>query len=247
MLDHIKRYLRRRQIRRRIAAQCAQTRPSFEALLPLPWLPRSVLVSEALSFCAMCDLFDVDMVLESGVYEGRSTEVWARYGGPSRLVIAVDREIRPDARARLEPYPHLHLVEGDSNCKLSEIVAMNRDRCIGVFIDGPKGPAAIRLGRSLLETPCVKFVGLHDVHWMSFGKTNLTRVELERYAPEFCTDESWFVGRYKYLDISESKRDEEQSMRWIPYELKTDPGMPERKLGSYGPTIGYMVSPEASL
>lgn len=220
--------------------QCCESIKRFQGrVLPIAWAPRGILLSEGFAFCAVADLFNVDMILESGVWNGRSTEVWAKYFLPEINVTAIDTELRNEAIENLTPY-NINLIKGDSSVLLHKYIKTFHQKRIGIFIDGPKGLPAIELAKNCLASPNVLFVGIHDVCKVSFGKKNVTRIEMEKWSKaRFFTDEDWFVNTYAWLDEGESQRDNEQGATWKPYELMVDPGMPERKLGSYGPTIGF--------
>jgi len=210
-----------------------------EKTLPITWAPRGILLSEGFAFCAAADLFNVDAVIESGVWDGHSTEIWAKYFLPEINITAIDIEIRKEALKHLAPY-NIDLVKKDSGKVLPNYIRTLHQKKIGIFIDGPKGHEAIGLGKACLEFPNVAFVGIHDVHKLSFGRINATRIEMDKWGrAQFFTDEDWFVETYAWLDEGESQRDNEQRLTWVLYELITDPGLPKRKLGSYGPTIGF--------
>ena len=217
------------------AEQCEKSIERFKAILPIPWRPRSILLSEAFAVCAMCDLYGVDSLVESGIYEGRSTMIWGNY---LSKVVAFDLTIRPGVSERI-PACNVSLVEGDSRKLLPAYLAVASCK-VGIFLDGPKGEDAIMLGRQFLEV--VQFVAVHDMHKMSFGKLNDSRLLAEREGFQFFTDAEWFVEQYKFLDEGESQYDEEQDLTWIPGELLTGEGKPRRELGSYGPTIGFLLT-----
>lgn len=149
----------------------------------------SVLFSEAFAFAAFCRLHEVDLVLESGVYKGVSTEVWSLF---AQDVVAIDIFISPEAEARLAPRRSVHLVTGDGRQVLPRLLQEHSDRRTAVFIDGPKGELAIRLALSLATYPQVAFVALHD---MAPYRTELTRLGVF-----FFSDESWFQEAYGHLD-----------------------------------------------
>jgi len=223
-----------------IQQQCRRSISRFKKrVLPIIWTPRGILLSEGFAFCAVADLFNLDVILESGVWNGRSTEIWAKYFLPEINITAIDIKLQKEAIKRLAPYS-VNLIEGDSHTLLCDCIRTFHQKRIGVFIDGPKGPAAIELGKTCLTFSNVAFVGIHDVHKLSYGKKNETRIKIEKWPKvQFFSDEDWFVETYAGLDEGESQRDDEQRITWKPYELVVDPGMSRRELGSYGPTIGF--------
>jgi len=102
-----------------IEKQCEKSLPRFmEKGAPVSWQQRSILLSEAFAFCAVCDLCGVNVILESGVYLGRSTEIWANYF-PDIPIFAVDSTLRNAARERLKRYSNVTLLEGDGSFLLT--------------------------------------------------------------------------------------------------------------------------------
>jgi hypothetical protein len=112
----------------------------------------SILFSDGLCFCALCEMFAVDHIIEAGTGYGGSTEMFARYFADGRLVkriVSIDDAVNPRwqrllavlrirhysrfvwssekgaariARQRLSGYPHVTLVRGDAFRKLPSIV-----------------------------------------------------------------------------------------------------------------------------
>lgn len=113
----------------------------------------SILFSDGLCVCALCDLFEVDYLVESGTGFGGSTEMFARYfadGSRVRRIWSVDLSVHPlwqrvqgqlrlrtysrhvwssmrgaadRARVRLAPFPHVTLLHGDAVDMLPPLVA----------------------------------------------------------------------------------------------------------------------------
>jgi len=208
----------------------------------LTWEPRGILLSEGFAVCSFCDLFEIDLLIESGIYNGRSTKIWAEYL-QDKKVIAIDKNILPSTRSSLSTYNNLDMMEGDANRLVLLAINQNKEKRIGVFIDGPKGIKAINLARKIMRSNNVYFVGIHDM--CKNNKSNCTvkseaREEMERESnyKAFFTDEEDFVHRYSYLDDLEiNSFDQEQNLSWEPFFIKRDGKIID--LGSYGPTIGF--------
>eukprot|EP00928_Gymnodinium_smaydae_P022810 TRINITY_DN19039_c0_g1_i1.p1 TRINITY_DN19039_c0_g1~~TRINITY_DN19039_c0_g1_i1.p1 ORF type:complete len:391 (+),score=101.49 TRINITY_DN19039_c0_g1_i1:50-1174(+) len=149
----------------------------------------SVLFSEAFAFASFCQLHDVDLVVESGVYKGSSTEIWSLI---AKDVLAMDIFLAPEAKARLGRRSNVRLLEGDGRELLPELLAQQRHRRVAVFIDGPKGELAIRLGLELRKLPQVAFVAMHDMAPY--------RQQLRSHGAFFFSDETWFQEAYGHLD-----------------------------------------------
>jgi len=215
------------------------------AIKSIQWVARSILLSEGLFVCALSELFEVDLFIESGIYEGKSTEIWGNYFLDKKTsVIAMDAVIREGVRSKLSHLSGLEVMQGDGVIKLPQIVKaeISKDKRIGIFIDGPKGEVAVNLAKKLIVKDNVKFVAVHDCHKMSFGKVNYTRTALEQYrGDKFFSDSTLFLDKYRSLDTADiGQLDEGQQFRWYPGGLEMEDGS-SRLLGSYGPTVGVIV------
>lgn len=222
-----------------IRQQAADSLASFrELVLPIDWSPRGILTSEGFAFCAMADLHGIDTVVESGIYNGRSTEMFARYL-PNARIVGVDWRISVQTRERLGGYS-IELIEANATTTVAEQVANLAGRCIGVFIDGPKDEAAIELARECLKHDQVRFVAIHDMAKLLNGKPHRARAVLESLGGiQWFTDAEWFVEAYSHLDQTDSQWDDEQGTRWEP-GYRHERGKGKIPLGSYGYTIGFL-------
>lgn len=209
-----------------------------ERVLPIEWTPRGILTSEGFAVCAMADLHKVDVLIESGVCNARSTVMWARYM-PDAEIVAVDWKLTGNARERLEPYD-VTLIEGDATSILPADIDLREGQRIGVFIDGPKGAVSVNLARRCMEYPQVAFVGVHDMTKLLHGKPHAERAMLESAGwSQWFTDEEWFVNAYGELDKDDSHLDIEQGTQWTP-GFRNELGQPPIPTGSYGYTIGFL-------
>lgn len=229
--------------------QVADSLPRFEETAgKVPWAPRSILKSEGLAVCAMADLYGIDLLIESGICNGRSTEMWCRYFGDSLEahtfdIYAIDWELKSDVRKRLQRH-RIQLCRGDVHNFVHELMGQSLRR-IGVFIDGPKDQAAVDLAIKCMSYEAVQFVGVHDAPLLSTskrGRLGSTRAELElpghRYS--WATDADWFVDLAYRLDIGESHIDTEQGTKWTPY-CRNEIHKPPVPLGSYGYTVAFLA------
>lgn len=222
--------------------QCEVSVSRFRQVVDSDWTERSILMSEGLAICAMCDLFAVDMLIESGTYNGRSTDIFARYLPQACPIHSIDIEVRDEARRRLATHSNVTLHEGDSRSRMLELLGDDAAR-VGVFIDGPKGRAAVRMAIDALNRPAVAFVAIHDMNrTRADGKRRARGRELfDAVMPlRLTTDEDWFVEAYQDLDVEEGGRDLSQRLQWAPYGYRdTETGIISRQLGSYGPTVAF--------
>lgn len=203
----------------------------------IEWRPRGILTSEGFAFCAMADLYEIDSVIESGIYNGRSTDMFARYL-PNARIIGVDWQISPQTTKRLSRYG-VELIQGNATTTVVEQVAKLRGKRIGVFIDGPKDEAAIELARECLRHEQVCFVGIHDMARLLNGQPHRARRTLESLGAMWFTDAEWFVHAYSYLDEGDSNWDDDQGTKWEP-GFRCERGKAKIALGSYGYTVGFL-------
>lgn len=214
--------------------QVADSLPRFEQTAgKVPWAPRSILKSEGLAVCAMADLYGIDLLIESGICNGRSTEMWCRYG---LQVFAIDWEVTPQIATRLRSLGATVMCSDAKTALpqlINDVMCQSGER-IGVFIDGPKGRPAIELAKHCIGYDAVQFVGVHDMA----ANSNFNSRRLDDW--RFETDDFWFVDLAYHLDADESNLDEEQGTRWTPY-CRNEIGKPPVPLGSYGYTIAFLA------
>jgi hypothetical protein len=218
--------------RANVLQQCARTIGTFtERVLPLEYQQRGILLSEGLAFCAMCDLFQIDVILESGVAGGRSTEIWARYFDQTIYAIDDCKLYGPSlferTRKRLAQYPNLKFMMGDSFVTIPELLqSVGGNVRTALLIDGPKGRRAMDLAEDCfkLSSPPI-FVGIHDMcqefdnHLMDQWSSTF-----------FYTDDPAFQKTYRYLDeLDRSALTGSGRMLGEAYPL--------------GPTIGFAFNP----
>lgn len=220
---------------------CGDAGISFTVrVMPCEWVPRGILMSEGFAFCAMCDLYRITSVIESGIYNGKSTLIWSKYFhtemprmdpvSKRTIVTAVDLVLREEALQRLKDRG-VTLIRGDGNSQLPALVQAQPDERIALFIDGLKSHEAVDLAKKCFAFPQVIFAAFHDAN-----KASTTRKYLEAWDQDkFYTDDEWFVERFKFLDKNESQLDVEQGLTWTPYKI-----LPDRDLGgSYGMTMAF--------
>jgi len=206
-----------------------------EILSRIEWVPRGILLSEGFAFCAVADLFEINTIIESGIFNGRSTQIWAEYFPKDITILAIDQSLKGATIERLREYKNVWLIQDDSRKALKDQISLLSNKKIAIFIDGPKGYRAVDLARACLESENVIFVGVHDV-----PKSEKARQIMEKWDVSlFFTDEDWFIEAYKWLDRNESNWNLGKERKWIPYKIIYDYGKSTLELGSYGPTIGF--------
>jgi len=220
-----------------IAWQLEKSLPKFlERGNKVGWQERSILLSEAFAFCAMGDLFDIDVILESGIWLGRSTEIWARYFYPKR-VTAIDCSLKKEVEDRLAEYDNLTLLQGEGPDLIPKLLEKPETQRVAVFIDGPKSHRAVMLAAKCLTYSKVFFVAVHDMQ-----SSSAKQMVRSLGYPVFFTDAEWFLKKYSKIDRGESRWDEKQRLKWIPYHIVSKVKNVYKRLESYGMTIAFIFN-----
>tara|TARA_R100000808_G_scaffold7892_1_gene22644 strand:+ start:3082 stop:3777 length:696 start_codon:yes stop_codon:yes gene_type:complete len=140
----------------------------FKKAITSTWLtPRGIMFSEGFALVSLMKHFDIDLMIESGVAYGGSTEMMAL--ATQKPIVGIDTFTCYDdsyvyAKNRLAKYKNVLLIKGDSFDKLPGILNTFTGNKIGIFIDGPKGEMAIDMSRQLYEGDHrIKFICIHDL------------------------------------------------------------------------------------
>lgn len=116
---------------------------------------RGAFFSELYMFVSMCLERGVTRVVESGVHHGVSTRVFR--------AVWPDRVTSIEYRAESIPQDLIaDVVVGDGVTLVPFFVNACEPEPVGVFLDGPKGPAAALVRRWCLSRPHVQVVAQHD-------------------------------------------------------------------------------------
>ena len=164
-----------------------------------------ILDSEALALVSFCDLYDIDVLIESGIFFGRSTEILCNYFIEQSLEIhSMDLRIMGEVSERLSVFKNLTLHECDSTEKIPELISLFADKKVGLFIDGPKGNLQLDLAKKYIDD--VEFVALHDVG-KEYTENTLENINKDTHQEfiawdksRFITTESWYSDEYSYLN-----------------------------------------------
>lgn len=118
--------------------------------------------SEGFLLHILCRIYNVDLVIESGVNYGMSTRILVNCG---MSIISLDRKpVCKEIADVFENNPNAKFVMGESPKTLPEILddVKYKNKKIGVFIDGPKRLLARQLAEKAFSYDNVFFVGIHD-------------------------------------------------------------------------------------
>ena len=143
---------------------CAQTSEAFQAVMKQHGFQTSgTFYAECHAFLTMCKLLDVDVILESGMSRGNSTEIWAKnFHGKIVTFENMKQDYHDDVVNRLSPYD-IDINFEDSNRGFKQKLKQLKDSRVAVFIDGPKDVHAVQLALESFKFSNVLFVGIHDV------------------------------------------------------------------------------------
>jgi hypothetical protein len=165
---------------------------------------KGIWYTEAFLFTSVCSLLGVEVIVESGVASGCSTDIFAScFDGP---VISVDNDsygIFDDTAKRLSHHKNLYMLKGNSFNVIPRVVAdsadpesgltINNDTRVGVFIDGPKGKEATRLRSELSKFKNIVCFGYHDY-------SGQNRIEMGEFKNSLVTHDLDFMAKYSYLN-----------------------------------------------
>lgn len=196
---------------------------------------RGILNSEMLAVCSLAEDLGVEVFIESGRWLGQSTEILARYF-ENKPVIVESIEAFHDANAlhvekKLQGRKNLHLLYGDANLVVPQLIKKHRGKKVALLFDGPKGRAALDVFRSALIANNGIIAGFfHDMRQPTNEMPNRSRAEMESVFPDsFYTDDTDFVEEFGVLDTGCD------IALWRPYAIDG------KKIGSYGPTLGITL------
>ena len=202
----------------------------IEKLTPLHWRKKGLFPTEGLAFFAFCRHFKIKTIIESGVRNGDSTEMWVRLM-PNVTIHSIDLgEHKADldkTQARLSKYKNIEWHIGDGNYMVPSLVSLSQSESIGILIDGPKDLEALMIAQKTLEFPRTKFVAIHDI---GEGALRVSSKQTTRKAQHtikawknyiFNTDEARFFDNYFELNDHIIGTDNED---WKDYRAKYSRG-----------------------
>ena len=212
-----------------------------DRVLPLECASRGILASEGFAFCCYCKQHNIDLIIESGVYNGQSTLIWSKFF-PDIHIIAIDRELKQSTIEKLAWNKKIILKKQAGRSFVHYCIKNNPEKRIAVFIDGPKGNAAIELTKQCFMFENVFVAAMHDTHKVSFNKPNKTRTIVDdTHGFSFHSDNLEFVNQFSFMDSPKNYIGQgDEDIYWLPGYLMSKKSGMIRSLGSYGPTISIM-------
>ena len=157
--------------------------------------------AESFAFLMFCKMHDIDIILESGMGRGTSTEIWARnFSGPIITCEINKKSHHDESISRLSAYKNVDINFGDSSLILQEAIREYSDKRIAIFIDGPKDTGAVSLAKQLFKNDNVIFAGIHDVA-NPITKCRENYGFMSKFKKHvLSTDEDAFRDKFSYLD-----------------------------------------------
>ena len=164
----------------------------------------SLYFSAGLGFCALCDYYDCDIIIDSGTGKfGLSTEIFAKCF-PNKRVITIDTHSYYNnekiIKDRLKSYNNIEFIKGDSVKVIPLILKNNSDKKICIMYDGPKGKQAYDLFQIHRKNKNVVFASFDDCGNSSVYTKKSYDIMLNTNEVLYWSDEKWFNDKYGYLD-----------------------------------------------
>jgi predicted O-methyltransferase YrrM len=118
-------------------------------------------------FLYRCSQTGVDCIIESGRGEGYSTAIIAAYAAEKNIRVISsdfesDRQLALRCRERLERFPNLELLTGDSFDNLPSTLRGIRSSAVALLIDGPKYDDAICFSAACAAIGPVRLIAHHN-------------------------------------------------------------------------------------
>lgn len=131
----------------------------------VPYKRKGILKSEGFFLYCLCKYYGIEILIESGIANGRSTELFLSSDiAPS--IHSIDLKIHKDVIKMVENDSKgiLNICEEDSCVIIPWLITKkeNLHKRIGIFIDGPKGDKACKMAEKYFRFSNVCFVAIHD-------------------------------------------------------------------------------------
>ena len=164
----------------------------------------SLYFSAGLGFCALCNYYDCDIIIDSGTGKyGLSTEIFAKCF-PNKQIITIDTHSYYNnekfIKKRLKQYKNIEFIKGKSENEIPKILNNYKNKKIAIMYDGPKGKAAYELFKIHRKNKNVLFAGFDDCG--GSNKYTINSYNFMKSTNEvLCwNDEDWYYEKYGYLD-----------------------------------------------
>ncbi len=218
-----------------VMSSCLRNKDKFSSIIT-KYEEHGILHSEMLAVCSVIQNLDINLIIESGRYNGQSTEILARFFSGTKIKI-VSIEIIKDQNAKyveekLKKYSNLILLYGDSKDLIPKILTIYQKGKVAILFDGPKGEAPIKIFKKVIcDFPKVNVGFFHDMRKSTEKMPNPTRKIMKHsFNRVFFTDNNEYIENFKQLDYPIIK-----TGIWRPWMKGNN------KIGSYGPTLAVVL------
>jgi hypothetical protein len=151
--------------------KCKEFIPDFikcccEGSNRIPYVEKGILNIEAFYWWSLIAFFEPDIILESGVSKGRSTEIIARaqkyYNIPKHYAFDIDNRHERFVRQKLRPYQTVYSIM-DSTEGFNGVLSKDSGTTV-IIMDGPKSSLGIKSVFRMLHkfSDRILAVGCHD-------------------------------------------------------------------------------------
>ena len=166
-----------------------------------------MLGSELLCVYTLVKLLGIDLIIESGVENGVSTQALASLL-PEVKIISVDFQCLESTRERLRKFQNVSYIQFDSIEHLPGLVkGLSAANKIFALIDGPKDDLALALSKQLIDN--VECLACHDVGFEFCHSLNREGTNEDTFAnftgwnmSQFITTEEWYSSHFSHLNIN---------------------------------------------
>lgn len=151
---------------------------------------------------------NIDLIVETGTSVGYTTEFFARFNIPV-VGTEIGNEVYTEATQRLNAYPHVKVILGDSTDTLKNILPPYKNKRVFFFLDSHFGDD-LSLNRELDvidDTGVIPFISIHDFKvpdtTLGYDKWDSMEYDFETFKPYFDKIYKKFKGyKYSYNDDS---------------------------------------------
>jgi len=201
----------------------------------LQFFPSGIFFSEGLAFCIFAEIFNIDMIIESGIRSGVSTNILLSFFGNRISLHSNDINTFPETSntvKHLRSHENWKFHVGDGMKVIPDILAdpIYRDRKIAILIDGPKYADALELSKKCFNFNNVKFVAMHDMNTVNCPQEHPVIRDLQSWKNYlFNTDVKWFRDLASDIDDKLASK----SPHWKRFKMKYP----------YGCGLAFVVNP----
>ena len=179
----------------------------------LTYYRQGIFFSEGFSFCNFCEIYDCDIIIESGLRFGGSTRMFLNYFDDTTTIETNDlfientEDIKNTINLIRKEYPKRkwNFYPGDGKKVVIDLIKKyeNTDKKIAILLDGPKYDLALEIQELCFKFNNVKFVAIHDMGQGPYNRRiNIKSItnsidklrKLDNFI--FSTDSLWYRKKY---------------------------------------------------